>query len=98
MIEVGADRLRSSKAGTGLSQKYPASNERRPNKIIPEAVAWLVWPTIVALPLYCTTDNAYLSAFPEPWRLEFEAGATPSPVGLVLGILAVAVGQCCTLM
>jgi hypothetical protein len=61
------------------------------------ASTWLVWPLIVALPLYMTCGAArYESIFPSEWfdtaPREIREGY-PSPLGLSLGLLAVAVGQ-----
>ena len=99
-MEVGAEYTTANlaaKVGSTLTQaSAPSSGSRRPMKI-PEAAAWLVWPAIVALPLYLTFGDAYLSVFPAEWLREFEQGVTPSPLGLSLGILAVVVGQFFTL-
>mmetsp|Transcript_12345 Transcript_12345/g.28915 ORF Transcript_12345/g.28915 Transcript_12345/m.28915 type:complete len:329 (-) Transcript_12345:157-1143(-) len=97
-MEVGAEQLYMAKVGSPLTKSSASSGSasRRPTKI-PEAAAWLVWPAIVALPLYLTFGDAYLSVFPEEWLREFEEGVTPSPLGLSLGILAVVVGQFFTL-
>ena len=59
--------------------------------------ACLVWPCIVALPLYMTCgSNRYEDIFPASWydnepRVVREGW--PLPLGLTLGLLAVAVGQ-----
>ena len=97
-MEVGAEQLYMAKVGSPLTKASAPSGSasRRPTKI-PEAAAWLVWPAIVALPLYLTFGDAYLSVFPAEWLREFEEGVTPSPLGLSLGILAVIVGQFFTL-
>ena len=67
----------------------------------------LVWPAIVALPLVLTTGDLYAYLFPASWydaaprdfwnppagAAAGTAVARPSPVGLVLGLAAVVVGQ-----
>ena len=61
------------------------------------AATFLLWPLIVALPLFMTTgSNRYENIFPADWfdsaPRELRDG-WPSPLGLSLGLLAVAVGQ-----
>jgi len=63
------------------------------HRIIP---CYLVWPGIVALPLCLTHGDTYASVFPREWySIETSSdGATiPKPLGLCLGIVAVAIGH-----
>lgn len=70
-----------------------------------ESLSCLVWPCILALPLILTTNGMYKEVFPAEW---FDAqprdfwynskGVWPSPLGLSLGIAAVAVGQFFTIL
>jgi len=70
------------------------------------AFAWLVWPSIVILPLILTTGNFYQTVFPSTWYdnkptdywQTVEKGKWPLPLGLILGILAVVVGQLFTIL
>ena len=70
------------------------------------AFAWLVWPSIVTLPLILTTGNFYQTVFPSTWYDDkptdywqtVEKGKWPLPLGLILGILAVVVGQLFTIL
>lgn len=63
-------------------------------------IPFVLWPAIVSLPLILTTNSLYSHIFPLEWYSD-EAkdywndskGVWPSPVGLILGILAVVVGQ-----
>lgn len=71
-----------------------------------------LWPAIVALPLALTYGECYAALWPERWYADDAAsggggaaaampwrdgGDWPSPLGLSLGLLAVAVGMCATL-
>eukprot|EP00930_Biecheleria_cincta_P084384 TRINITY_DN7386_c0_g1_i1.p1 TRINITY_DN7386_c0_g1~~TRINITY_DN7386_c0_g1_i1.p1 ORF type:complete len:311 (-),score=33.19 TRINITY_DN7386_c0_g1_i1:173-1048(-) len=69
-------------------------------------LAWLVWPAICTLPIVLTLQGgtAYRNVFPAAWYdeapVEHVLGAlgvtdprTVKPLGLILGLLAVAVGQ-----
>ena len=65
-----------------------------------EALSYLVWPGIVALPLVLTYQDLYKTVFPPEWYdlvpRDFRysnKGVWPSPVGLLLGLGAVVVGQ-----
>lgn len=64
--------------------------------VMPAFTAWLVWPAIVALPVVLTHHDLYRSVFPAEWY-DLAANpallASPSPLGLSLGLLAVVVGQ-----
>ena len=65
-----------------------------------EALSYLVWPGLVALPLTLTYNDNYKSIFPAEWYDETPRdfwnnamGVWPSPLGLLLGLMAVVVGQ-----
>lgn len=65
-----------------------------------EALSYLVWPGLVALPLVLTHNDTYKNIFPAGWYDEQPRdfwnnaqGVWPSPLGLSLGLLAVVVGQ-----
>ena len=66
--------------------------------------AWGLWPFILALPLYMTLGfDRYQNMFPQSWfdlepRDFWNNSRWPSPLGLMLGILAVIVGQLFTLL
>ncbi len=78
--------------------------------LVTDALSWLVWPAIVALPLVLTQHHMpelhYSNLFPREWYdmsprdFSFWGGETtwPSPLGLSLGIGAVVVGQIFMLM
>jgi sterol desaturase/sphingolipid hydroxylase (fatty acid hydroxylase superfamily) len=61
-------------------------------------VAWssiLVWPFIVTIPLVLSSPyspTSYQDIIPEAWYV-YDCTSTPKPLGLLLGILAVLVGQ-----
>eukprot|EP00521_Asterionellopsis_glacialis_P017060 CAMPEP_0195293582 /NCGR_PEP_ID=MMETSP0707-20130614/12809_1 /TAXON_ID=33640 /ORGANISM="Asterionellopsis glacialis, Strain CCMP134" /LENGTH=356 /DNA_ID=CAMNT_0040354329 /DNA_START=138 /DNA_END=1208 /DNA_ORIENTATION=+ len=58
-------------------------------------VGLLVWPCMLTLPLIMTfpwSPTSYDSLFPQEWY-HVEEDTPPKPLGLCLGILAVAVGQ-----
>jgi sterol desaturase/sphingolipid hydroxylase (fatty acid hydroxylase superfamily) len=90
-----------------LHKKPPAANSAQHQSSWVSALAWLVWPGICALPLALTlgkTYPAYKAVFPDSWY--DEASARPmlnaygmadprsiKPLGLSLGLVAVAVGQ-----
>jgi hypothetical protein len=59
---------------------------------------YLVWPSIVFVPLLLTTNSLYLNVFPAKYydtepKDYWNTSEWPSPLGLSLGLLAVAVGQ-----
>jgi hypothetical protein len=66
--------------------------------ILTEVLPCLVWPLMLALPLLLSSPyspTSYQELFPASW---YEPAATPTndwpkPLGLILGILAVAIGQ-----
>lgn len=66
-----------------------------PRGILPWASA-IVWPLILAMPLFMTSSyspSSYQQLFPVDWY-EFDPEKdSPKPLGLTLGILAVVVGQ-----
>lgn len=67
--------------------------------VLPNGVAWLLWPLIISLPLSLTAGDRYSSVFKQEWYSpeHREAGAWPHPLGLCLGILAVIIGQIFTI-
>lgn len=81
-----------------------AKNEikQRPATTTPESpspLAWLsaaVWPLMCTLPLALTADDLpthYTKLFPSKWYSYDAEVDSPKPLGLTLGILAVAVGH-----
>jgi len=81
------------------STAAPSSSPQR-QSIVQIALTWsaaLVWPFMLALPLAMTTSWSplhYTRIFrPEWYAYDPEHGVGPKPLGLSLGILAVAVGQ-----
>lgn len=77
-----------------LGKQQPA---RTNTMAVPSISTNLVWPLIVALPLYMTLgSNRYEAIFPGDWydtAPRDVRNGWPSPLGLSLGLLAVAVGQ-----
>lgn len=68
------------------------------------ALAYLLWPAIISLPLILTYNDFYKQVFPSTWydvaARDFwhdSKGVYPSPCGLTLGIIAVIIGQICVL-
>lgn len=64
-----------------------------------------LWTSIITVPLILTHDDTYKIIFHESWYddaprdyRQASAGTRPSPLGLSLGLLAVAVGQVFTLI
>jgi sterol desaturase/sphingolipid hydroxylase (fatty acid hydroxylase superfamily) len=56
----------------------------------------LVWPLMLTLPLLLSSSysfTSYKSIFPSSWYEYNDFNTTPKPLGLSLGILAVAIGQ-----
>jgi len=83
--------------------------EKKPQQQTPEVTAakastlsllsLLVWPGILSFPLFMTTKDNYRWVFPHHWYApELYQVGWPSPLGLSLGLLAVAVGQVFTLI
>jgi|UniRef100_A0A8J9SSD0 sterol desaturase/sphingolipid hydroxylase (fatty acid hydroxylase superfamily) len=67
---------------------------------VSNAIAWsgaLVWPLMLTVPLLLSSmysPISYRQVFPESWYVyDTLSNCAPKPLGLVLGILAVAVGQ-----
>jgi len=69
---------------------------------LPSALSFLLWPLLLSLPLYLTTNDKYATVFPSEWYDATAPSASqtewPSPLGLSLGIMAVVVGQIFTLL
>jgi len=98
-------------APAGLATKPAATNPVQPRSPWVTTLAWLVWPGICALPLALTlgeSNPAYQAIFPPSWYDEAPARPERStygmadprsvkPLGLTLGLVAVAVGQAFTL-
>ena len=79
---------------------FAASVELKPPSGAYFAASMLVWPAIVSLPLllsrhYSSIWDPYWTAFPRPASART---ARPSPLGLSLGLAAVAVGMVATLI
>ena len=68
-----------------------------------ENICILIWPLIIILPFLLTINDNYIKIFPSSWYVNsvpvnVQKGIWPSPLGLTLGILAVAVGQAIVLL
>lgn len=75
----------------------------KPNFIVNALVSIVVWSSIICLPLFFTFNKNYEKIFPSEWydkqATDYSSGSSyPSPLGLSLGILAVAIGQIFTLI
>ena len=62
--------------------------------MLPRTTAWLLWPCIVALPVWLASMGAHERLFPASWWQDnaYFAGC-PSPLGLLLGLTSVACGM-----
>ena len=64
-----------------------------------------LWCSLIFIPLFFTYNNKYKELFPIEWYDEkptsyypHDMNNLPSPVGLILGLLAVTIGQICVLI
>ena len=96
-------RDRSTRTDTKVGQRTAPSSPARgeatapapaPAVLLPRMTAWLLWPCIVALPLWLASMGAHRRLFPASWWLDnaYFAGC-PSPLGLLLGLASVAFGM-----
>jgi alternative squalene epoxidase len=92
----GSYETNSSVKSTDISNNVINSNAPLP-WILPW-IGVLVWPMLLTVPMGLTLmpGMTYVDVFPESWY-SYE-GENPKPLGLMLGILAVAVGQICLLL
>jgi len=102
--DAAVGKLKTDEAETSEEVDAPPSE---PIGLVPALASCLIWPCIVALPLALTLGGdrcGYQALFPRSWYDEVpvqpvlgEYGvadpSTVKPLGLTLGILAVAVGQ-----
>jgi lathosterol oxidase len=69
---------------------------------VPPILAFFLWPLLISLPLYLTTNDNYKLHFQSEWYDATPPSESvvewPSPLGLSLGILAVIIGQIATLI
>mmetsp|Transcript_24045 Transcript_24045/g.67753 ORF Transcript_24045/g.67753 Transcript_24045/m.67753 type:complete len:317 (+) Transcript_24045:114-1064(+) len=79
---------------------FVRSNPDMANMFTREALPWssaIVWPCMLALPLAMTLPSSplrYDIIFPKTWyEYDFDSQERPKPLGLCLGITAVAIGQ-----
>jgi sterol desaturase/sphingolipid hydroxylase (fatty acid hydroxylase superfamily) len=74
------------------------SESSPPESAIERTIPWigaLVWPLMSTVPLLLSSEYSpisYQDIFPVSWY-EYEPNGRPKPLGLILGILAVGVGQ-----
>lgn len=80
---------------TKLAAALPVQAEPADTGPITAIVATVaVWASIVSLPLSLTVAVDHTEIFAKEWyAYDFDSGDTPPPLGLCLGLLAVAVGQ-----
>lgn len=77
------------------------SGDRKRNGLV-QWLGVLVWPAMLTLPLMLSSRyslTSYKRIFPASWyEYEFSSEEWPCPLGLVLGIVAVAIGQVLTIL
>eukprot|EP00035_Acanthoeca_spectabilis_P040154 m.67712 g.67712 ORF g.67712 m.67712 type:complete len:246 (+) comp9876_c0_seq1:170-907(+) len=86
----GSDRRNAARGGAAAMSERSATKGA---SVVAQVVACLVWVGIVAVPLYFTHNNTYVSTFPKEWYSRESPDERPKPLGLFLGLLAVTVGQ-----
>jgi sterol desaturase/sphingolipid hydroxylase (fatty acid hydroxylase superfamily) len=92
-VEITSQDASDSEASLPTTARVP------PSSLLATVVPWLgalVWPLMFTLPLVLSSPNSpfhYSLVFPESWYAYDPAVDSPKPLGLTLGILAVAVGQ-----
>lgn len=97
-LETTTSKTEPTKGTSTLKNSSPAmhsSAEEVFNDILPWTLC-IVWPLMSALPLLLTatdTPTHYSNVFPSQWYSYDEEIDSPKPLGLTLGILAVAVGH-----
>uniref|UniRef100_A0A7S2EFZ8 Fatty acid hydroxylase domain-containing protein n=1 Tax=Trieres chinensis TaxID=1514140 RepID=A0A7S2EFZ8_TRICV len=88
-----AEPISDDERSSDNSEMLPNANSSSP------AMAWAgaaVWPLILSLPLTLSSPlspTSYANLFPQSWYSYNPSTDSPKPLGLTLGILAVAVGQ-----
>lgn len=87
-----------SSTSESSAMKNQSEEDRHYQKTEPmEWLGVLVWPCMLFLPLLLSSQfsfTSYKKVFPSEWYIyDYESGETPKPLGLTLGIVAVAIGQ-----
>ena len=86
--------------GVVVTENVPHLDSKSHLPIVLPWVGCLVWPLLLTVPLllggipgYASTTSFYSIIFPESWYQYNVQNPNPKPLGLILGILAVVVGQ-----
>jgi sterol desaturase/sphingolipid hydroxylase (fatty acid hydroxylase superfamily) len=99
--EVSVERSIGAMTSHEKEAACEESSDKNTSNIVSSVLPWIgvvVWPLMLALPLILTSSLSpisYDSVFPAAWY-EYDATSRdewPKPLGLSLGIIAVAIGQ-----
>lgn len=97
---VGVDSSESKMASSSNASEDDPLSPLLTNEKCHGVVPWigiLVWPLMIFLPLLlsnCVGPTSYKDVFPSSWyEYDYNSGDRPKPLGVILGILCVGIGQ-----